>query len=197
MAVVGLNGSGKSTLMRLIAGVYAPNHGQVTVTGHPVLLSRGLGFREELTGRENILINAGYLGLSHREATKRIPEIAEFAELGSFIDQPIKTYSSGMRARLGFAVATSIDPEILVMDEALSAGDPAFRVKANQRLRAFLQRAHALVFVSHSRSFIRQTATRVVWVHQGRIRQDGEVGEVMSAYLKFCEQTDASAVSTR
>ena len=102
-----------------------------------------------------------------------------------------------MRGRLGFAIATSLDPEILVMDEALSAGDPAFRTKANQRLRAFLRRAHALVFVSHSRSFILQTATRVLWMDNGRIRQDGPVGEVMPTYLAFCEERNAASASNR
>lgn len=191
VAIVGLNGSGKSTLVRIIAGIYKPNRGSVTVTGRTALLSRGLGFRDQLSGRENILINAGYLGLTRREAAKRVPRIAEFAELGQFIDQPIKTYSSGMKGRLGFSIATAIDPEILIMDEALSAGDPAFRAKAKERLKSFIERAQALIFVSHSESFVRQTATRVIWMDQGVVRQDGPTVEVMAEYMKFCAEKNA------
>jgi ABC-type polysaccharide/polyol phosphate transport system ATPase subunit len=131
LAVIGPNGAGKSTLLQVLAGILQPNEGSVEVRGHvSSLLTLGAGFDTDLTGRDNIRLAGAFLGIHHREMEERLPGIVEFAELGDFIDAPIKTYSSGMRARLGFAIATSVDPDILLLDEVLATGDQVFRVKS-------------------------------------------------------------------
>jgi len=193
LGIVGLNGAGKTSLVRLIAGIYKPSRGTVTATGRPILLSRGLGFREQLSGRENILINAGYLGVTRRKAAGLVDEIVDFAELHDFIDAPLRTYSSGMKSRLGFAIATAIDPEILVLDEALSAGDAAFREKARLRLRSFMERAQAVIFVSHNEAFVQQLATRAIWLHEGRVVMDDRPDVVLPAYLGYCSRKSVAA----
>src|SRR5262249_32581412 len=160
---VGRNGSGKSTLLKIVAGVYQPSAGRVRIEGTIApLIELGAGFHHELTGRENILINGILLGLSRPQVAEREAQIGEFAELGYFIDAPVKQYSSGMYMRLAFAVATEVDPDILLIDEILAVGDGAFQEKCFDRIRRFREEGKTILFVSHSMSEVRNFCDRVL-----------------------------------
>lgn len=183
VAIIGRNGSGKSTILKIIAGVYRPTAGEVRVSGQVgALIELGAGFHPDLTGRENIVLNALILGLSKQEIQSREPQILDFAELGEFIDSPVKQYSSGMFMRLGFAVATEIDPDILLIDEILAVGDEAFQHKCAARIDDFRRRGKTIVFVSHNLAVVRQLCHRALMIDGGVLLADGPADEVVAAY---------------
>ncbi len=180
---IGHNGSGKSTTLKLIAGVYQPSAGVVEVRGKvAALIELGAGFHPEMTGRENILLNGLLLGLTKREIQHREERIIEFAELGDFIDSPIKQYSSGMMMRLGFAIATEVDPDILLIDEILAVGDADFQAKCKQRIDDFCRRGKTIIFVSHDLGAVRQFCSRVLLMDHGVLVADGSADETIALY---------------
>jgi len=181
--LVGVNGAGKSTLLKVVARVLRPTKGRVVVRGRVApLLEMGAGFHPELTGKENIFLNGALLGFSHREMEEKYDQIVDFAELGQFINAPIRTYSSGMYARLGFSVATANKPDILIVDEVLSVGDEAFQKKCNERIDAFRQRGTAILLVSHNMALIEAMCQRAAWLDRGRLMLVGEPNQVIQAY---------------
>ena len=183
LGVIGRNGAGKSTLFKLIARVLYPSAGRVAVAGRIApLLELGLGFHDELTGRENVLLQGALLGFSRREMRRRLPDIVAWSELAEFIDLPIRTYSSGMAARLAFAVATDVEPDILLVDEALAVGDERFQLKSRGRIDAFRQAGKTVLLVSHDHAQIRDNCRRTVWIHKGRLVRDGDSETVTAAY---------------
>lgn len=183
LGLIGSNGSGKSTTLALIAGVLKPQVGQVHVRGRVCpLLELGAGFHPELTGRENILLNGILLGLTRREVLSKLDEIVAFSELEAFLDQPTRTYSSGMLARLGFSVAAHLAPEILLIDEILAVGDLRFQAKCLEKLDQFKKRQVTIVLVSHSLGQVRDFCERVIWLKDGKIAGDGEPSSVISSY---------------
>jgi lipopolysaccharide transport system ATP-binding protein len=183
VGLVGPNGSGKSTILALVAGVLRPQAGRVEVRGRVCpLLELGAGFHPELTGRENIVLNGVLLGLTRREVLKKMHDIIAFSELADFLDQPLRTYSSGMLARLGFSVAVHLEPEILLVDEILAVGDLHFQAKCHKKIEEFKTREVTIVFVSHSLDQVRQVCDRAIWLQAGRIQADGEPGRVLDQY---------------
>jgi lipopolysaccharide transport system ATP-binding protein len=183
LGLVGSNGAGKTTLLRTLAGVYEPVMGTVRVEGRmSALLDTGLGMNPDLTGRENIMLRGLYNGLRRSELGRLEEDVAEFAELGDFLDLPLRIYSSGMSVRLGFALATAIRPQILMMDEWFAAGDAEFLEKAKRRLESLVRGAEILVLSTHQPEIIRTWCTRVLWLDQGRIRSDGPPEEVLAEY---------------
>ena len=190
--IVGRNGSGKSTLLKLISGVTRPSSGTVEVAGRVgALLELGTGFHPEYTGRENIYFSAAMLGLEGAETEALAPEIIAFAELADFIDQPVKTYSSGMYMRLGFAVATSIRPDILITDEVLAVGDEAFQKKCIRRMEAFLDQGNTLLFCSHSMYHVQKLCQKAVWLDHGQVRAWGGAAEVTLAFEDYLRELEA------
>jgi len=185
VGLIGGNGAGKSTLLNTIAGVLKPSNGEVALWGKPYLLAPGMGFNRRLSGRENVILGGLAAGMSMAEVQEKQESIIEFADIGSFIDLPTTTYSSGMFGRLAFAVATHVDPEILLIDEALSAGDAGFRDKAVAKVREMCDSAGTIIVVSHSTSLVSEIATEAVWLHQGRIQEAGEVKDVAASYMDF------------
>ncbi len=183
VGVIGENGSGKSTLLRLVAGISTPDAGTVRVA-QPVapILELGLGFHPEFTGRQNAVLYGTLLGLDERTVTERLDEMLEFAELGDFVDQPLRTYSSGMTARLAFAVATNVDPAVLVVDEALAVGDGAFQKKCVDRMLRFKDEGRTVLFCSHAMYLVTGFCDRAVWLHRGRVRAQGPAQDVVARY---------------
>jgi ABC-type polysaccharide/polyol phosphate transport system ATPase subunit len=195
VGIVGRNGSGKSTILKIIAGVYRPTAGEVRVSGQVgALIELGAGFHPDLTGRENIVLNGLLLGFSKQEIKSREQQILDFAELGEFIDSPVKQYSSGMFMRLGFAVATEIDPDVLLMDEILAVGDAAFRQKCSTRIDEFRQRGKTIVFVSHDLGAVRQLCHRVLWIHHGMLLGDGPADQIVAQYEELLHRPEESMV---
>ncbi len=185
VGVVGPNGAGKTTLLKAFSGVLPPAEGSVVVCGRIApLFGLGGGFRNDLTGRENIYLNGAILGMSRRDLEGRVDRIVEFAGVGDFIEAPLHTYSSGMRARLGFSVATDISPEILLLDEVFSAGDAEFRAKATARLETFFKEGKTVVVVSHAMDQIKRLCNRALYIESGRVAADGEPNEVIDHYLE-------------
>jgi lipopolysaccharide transport system ATP-binding protein len=183
LGIVGRNGAGKSTLLKILAGTLVPTSGSIHVSGRvAALLELGSGFHPELTGRENVFLYGAVLGLPRAEISARFDEIVDFAGIGNFIEQPVKTYSSGMQVRLAFAVATSVDPDILIIDEALSVGDGAFAHKSFERIIQFKERGKTIVFCSHALYQIEAICTRAIWIHNGQIMQAGDPKHVCAAY---------------
>ena len=183
LGIVGRNGAGKSTLLKVISRVLKPTVGTVTVRGYlSPILELGTGFDYELTGLENIYLNALLLGRSRRDIEEKMPEIVDFSGLGDFIRSPIRNYSSGMFARLGFSIATAWLPDILILDEVLSVGDAAFTEKCEQRLRRFHDAGTTVLLVSHSAEAISKNCTRAIWLDAGRLRADGPAAEVLAQY---------------
>jgi len=183
VGLIGHNGAGKTTLLRLLAGIYEPTGGTVRVDGHVApLFDITLGMDPEGTGYENIMLRGLFLGLSEREIEERMDAIAEFTELGGFLDLPIRTYSAGMRIRLAFAVSTSIDPDILLLDEGIGAGDAAFLEKANRRLQEFTSRAAIIVLASHSEQLVKQVCSTAVLMDHGRVVSTGETLAMLDLY---------------
>jgi lipopolysaccharide transport system ATP-binding protein len=182
--LVGPNGAGKTTLLRLVARIMRPSSGRVQVYGRVApLLAMGAGFHNELTGRENIYINGVMLGFTRREMEQKFESIVEFAELWDFIDAPLRTYSSGMVARLGFAVATETMPDILIVDEVLSVGDTAFQEKSLARIHSFQEQGATILFVSHGMDTVRKMCHRAAWLDHGQIHFVGEANEAVDRYL--------------
>ncbi len=187
LGVIGRNGAGKSTLLRCIAGILAPEAGRIVVRGRiTALLSVGVGMNENLSGRENIKLGGLAMGISQQRLEEIADDIAEFAQLGEYIDFPVRTYSSGMRSRLGFSVAAHLDPEILLIDEALAGGDAKFKEKTSEKMADLCSQGRTIVLVSHGLSAVRSMATHGVWLHQGRIVEYGDPDDVVAAYMRYC-----------
>jgi ABC-type polysaccharide/polyol phosphate transport system ATPase subunit len=183
LGLVGRNGSGKSTLLKIIAGVYKPTGGRVRVAGRIApLIELGAGFHTELTGRENILVNGLLMGYSKAQMLEREQRIIDFADIGDFIDSPVKQYSSGMYTRLAFAIATEVDPDILIIDEILSVGDSGFQQKSFARIQEFRQAGKTMLFVSHSMPMVTAHCDRAVLLENGSIVADGDPSEVAALY---------------
>ncbi len=183
LGIVGPNGAGKSTLCLVLSQILTPDEGQISIRGKvSTLLSLGAGFNRDLSGRENIMLNGVFLGMTRKAMEEKIDEIVAFSELGEFIDQPVRFYSSGMRARLGFSIATVLDPEVLILDEVLSVGDAAFRAKSRERIEELMARSRLIVIVSHATAFLRSICTHCVWLERGRMRGFGEAHEILDAY---------------
>ena len=191
LGVVGRNGAGKSTLLSIISGVLRPTTGEVTVEGRlSAIFGLGAGFNPLFTGRENAMLSGLVLGIEHEEMLERFDEIEAFADIGEFMDQPIKTYSSGMRGRLGFAVAINVEPDVLVIDEALSAGDAAFKKKALQRMYELRDSGSTVLFVSHSLGMVKRFCTEAVLLHKGRLLRTGSPEEVIEHYEELIANSD-------
>jgi ABC-type polysaccharide/polyol phosphate transport system ATPase subunit len=187
LGVIGRNGAGKSTLLRTLAGILAPDNGQVIVRGRiSALLSVGVGFNDSMTGRENIKLGGLAMGLSEDRLEELAESIAEFAQLGEYLDFPVRTYSSGMRARLGFAVAAHLDPEVLLIDEALTGGDAKFKEQTAEKMFELCGGGRTIVLVSHGLSTIRMMASSAMWMHQGRVVEFGDPDDVVAQYMRYC-----------
>jgi len=185
LGVIGSNGSGKSTLLRVLARIYAPDEGEIQVRGKiSSLITLGAGFQPNLSGMENIQYNGLLLGLTRQQIEEKLESIVAFAELGDFINAPVRTYSSGMRARLGFSVAVHVDPEILVVDEVLGVGDAAFRQRCADKMQELFSGGTTVVMVQHSMEAIMQMCHRAMWLDKGSIMKIGEPYEVIKAYLE-------------
>src|SRR5436305_318050 len=186
LAIVGENGAGKSTLLKILAGITSPSSGHAAVRGKVAsILELGSGFHPEFTGRQNIVLNAAMLGLSQEELRRKMPDIVGFSELGEFIDQPVKVYSTGMAMRLGFSIATQVEPDVLIIDEALSVGDGYFQKKCMDRLREFVGAGGTLLFCSHAMYYVSAFCQRALWLRHGRVEALGGVGEVVREYENF------------
>lgn len=187
VALIGVNGSGKSTLLKLMTKIIYPNKGKITTNGKLTsLLELGAGFHEDFTGRENIYFNASIFGLTKQEIDAKIDEIIEFSELGEFIDNPVRTYSSGMYMRLAFSVAINVQAEILLIDEILAVGDQHFQDKCFNKLMDLKNSGKTIVIVTHNMNQVKQFCDRAIWLYKGEIRLDGKVADVLSEYLKVC-----------
>lgn len=186
MAIIGENGAGKSTLLSMLAGVTSPSGGRLEVRGTAAsLLELGMGFHPELTGRQNIRLTAAMMGLGEAEVEALVPEIIDFSELGEFIDRPVKIYSTGMNMRLGFAIAVQVNPEILIVDEALSVGDGYFQKKCMDRIHRFVSSGRTLLFCSHALYYVSAYCQRALWLEKGRVRALGPVEKVVREYEAF------------
>lgn len=189
IGIIGKNGAGKSTLLKLITGVLTPTSGNIVVSGKVAsLLELGAGFNPEMTGIENIYLNGALMGRTKEEMENCIDEIIAFADIGRFINQPVKTYSSGMFARLAFAVNAFVEPDILIVDEALAVGDSFFQIKCMKKMRALMDGGTAVLFVSHDINAVRRFCTRAIWMEQGEIRMIGETNKVADAYDESTQQ---------
>jgi lipopolysaccharide transport system ATP-binding protein len=184
VGLVGSNGAGKSTLLRALGGVYSPTKGTIEIEGEiGSLIDVNLGINPEATGKENAYIRGQLLGLTKQEVAEKYEEIVEFAELGDFMNMPVRTYSSGMQLRLAFAVSTTVRPEILLMDEWLSVGDESFKAKAEARLSELVSGTKILVIATHARALLESVCNRVIWLEHGSLKMDGTVEEVLPAYF--------------
>ena len=183
LGIIGRNGAGKSTLLSVVAGILQPTEGTVEVDGRLVaLFALGAGFNAEFTGRENIMLNGLILGIDHQEMQERFDDIVDFADLGDFIDRPIKTYSSGMRSKLGFAVAVNVEPDVLILDETLAVGDAVYKETALQRMYELRDRGTTILFVSHGMKTVEDFCTEAALLHEGRLMTTGETAEVIAEY---------------
>ncbi|MBZ5625416.1 MAG: ABC transporter ATP-binding protein [Acidobacteriia bacterium] len=190
VAVIGHNGAGKSTLLNLTTNLCRPDRGRVEVHGGRVaaLLDLGAGFHPDLTGAENVCINAALLGFSRREVRKQFDAIVAFAEIGEFINEPLRTFSSGMIMRLAFSVATSVNPDILIIDEVLGVGDLAFGAKCRDRIMQFRRAGKTILCVSHSNDTLKDLCERAIWLHHGRVMDDGPIARVVEAYKSAMQE---------
>ena len=187
VALIGTNGSGKSTLLKLMTKIIYPNKGTITTQGKLTsLLELGAGFHEDFTGRENIYFNASIFGLTRSEIDKKIDDIIEFSELGDFIDNPVRTYSSGMYMRLAFSVAINVQAEIILIDEILAVGDQHFQDKCFKKLMELKKSGKTIVIVTHNINQVKQICDRAIWLYKGEVRMDGPVAKVLDEYLKVC-----------
>ncbi|MGE0641731.1 MAG: ABC transporter ATP-binding protein [Thermoanaerobaculia bacterium] len=192
LGLIGENGAGKSTLLKLVAGVTRPTGGRIEVDGRvAAILELGTGFHPDFTGRQNIELNAAMLGLEPDEVRDRMPDIVAFAEIGDFIDRPVRQYSTGMSMRLGFAIATQVDPDILIVDEALAVGDGYFQKKCMDRILTFKQRGKSLLFCSHAMYYVSAFCERALWMRDGRPEALGETREVVQAYESYLLRREA------
>ncbi len=189
LGIIGSNGAGKSTVLKILAGTLSPSAGELKIHGRvAALLELGAGFHGEFTGRQNIYLNAALLGMNDKEIRQKEQSIIDFAELGDFIDQPVKTYSSGMTVRLGFSIATSVDPDILIIDEALSVGDQRFQKKCIDRMMHFKNSGKIIIFCSHSMYHVEILCSKAVWLEKGRVKMLGESGRVIQAYDNWAKE---------
>ena len=194
VAIIGANGAGKSSTLKLLANIYEPTSGRVNTTGRIAsLLDLGVGFHPDLTGEENIFLNGALIGLNRSEMQNLIPEIAEFAELERFMDTPVKYYSSGMFMRLGFSLATTVDPDILLIDEVLAVGDSRFQEKCYDRIWDFRKRGKTIIFVSHDAEAVSRLCTRAILLDDGKILRDGDVNEVLAEYSSGSQKRISTA----
>jgi ABC-type polysaccharide/polyol phosphate transport system ATPase subunit len=185
LGVVGPNGAGKSTLLQVLAGIIQPSAGWVAVDGHiSSLLTLGVGFDEELSGTDNIRLAGAFMGIDHRVVEEKLPAIVDYADLGEFIDAPIRTYSSGMRARLGFSIATSVEPDILLLDEVLATGDAGFRAKSKQRVAELIKEAKAIVLVTHDMNWVTEYCNRAMLIEQGHVLMMGSPDDVVRLHTE-------------
>jgi len=190
LGILGHNGSGKSTLLKCISGILKPTTGQIQLRGRLAsLLELGAGFHPELTGRENVYINAAFLGISRKEIEKKFDAIVDFAELDQFIDEPVKHYSSGMYVRLGFAVAVNLDPDVLLVDEVLAVGDEVFQRKCLDRVRQFQEEGRTIVVVTHAADVVRQVCQRAIVLHHGQLVADGLPGDAIQVFREHLHGT--------
>lgn len=186
LGVIGRNGAGKSTLLRCLAGILAPEEGRVTVRGRvSSLLTIGVGMRGKLSGRDNIRLGGLAVGLSEQRIDEIIESVADFAQLGEYVDFPVDTYSTGMRARLGFALVAHLDPEVLLIDEALAGGDTKFADKVRNKMAEICGNGRTIVLVSHGMKSIQEMATSALWMHQGQVVQFGDPDDVVASYMRF------------
>lgn len=187
--IVGLNGAGKSTILKIISGVMKPTEGDIQVKGSMVpLLEMGAGFDPDYTGRENIFLKGALLGYNRRFLEEKFDEIVEFSELEEFIDVPLKNYSSGMKARLAFSIATMVEPEILIVDEVLSVGDAKFQQKSREKMNSLLDEDATVLFVSHATQQVRIICNKAIWLHQGELIAEGSAEEVCDLYEKWIRE---------
>jgi ABC-type polysaccharide/polyol phosphate transport system ATPase subunit len=187
LGIIGKNGSGKSTLLNTVGGIFAPDSGVVDLGGRTVsLLSIGVGFQKDMSGRENIMLNGLLLGFTEERIREMMPKIIEFSELGSFIDKPVKTYSKGMYSKLAFSITAFLETDIILIDEVLSVGDEHFKKKSAAKMKELISDENRTVLiVSHSLSTLRKLCNKMLWLHDGRIKMLGETEEVLLAYEKF------------
>lgn len=190
LAIVGRNGAGKSTLLRALSGALAPSQGRILVRGRVSLLALGIGMNPSLSGRENILLGGLAVGLEHGRVNELYEEIADFAQLGEYLDYPMNTYSAGMKSRLAFAVAVNLDPEILLIDEALGGGDAGFTEHARVKMAELMRDGRTIVLVTHGLSSVRSMATHALWLHQGSIAQQGDPEDIIAGYMRYCRLED-------
>ncbi len=195
LAVIGPNGAGKSTLLQVLAGILEQTEGEISVTGRiSSLLTLGAGFDPDLSGRDNVLLAGAFMGLDHQVMLDRLPGIIEFADIGQFIDAPIKTYSTGMNARLGFSIATAVEPDVLLLDEVLGTGDATFKTKSQERIQQLMRSARAIVLVTHDMNWATDFCNRAVLLEQGHIVSAGAPGAVVDLHVERSEQRRAGVV---
>ncbi len=187
LGIIGKNGSGKSTLLKSIAGVFSPNAGTIDLKGHSVsLMALGVGFKDNLTGRENIVLSGMLLGFSEKEIEARAQDIIDFAEIGEFIDRPVRTYSSGMHSKLAFAITAMLETDIMLVDEVLSVGDERFKKKSLAKMKELINdKNRTVVIVSHSIPTLKELCDRVLWIHDGEMKEIGEPAAVLKHYTDF------------
>lgn len=190
LGIIGKNGSGKSTLLKSIAGVFSPNSGTIDIHGNSVsLMALGVGFKPMLTGRKNIVLSGLLLGFSEKQIQERMDEIIEFAELGDFIDKPVRTYSSGMNSKLAFAITAMLETDIMLVDEVLSVGDERFRKKSMNKMKSLIQdEDRTVIIVSHSIDTLNELCDQIMWMHDGEVRELGEPSIVLENYKKFMSE---------
>lgn len=190
LGIVGKNGSGKSTLLRSIAGIFSPDKGTINLHGNTIsLLSIGVGFQPKLTGRENIFLSGMLLGFSEQEIKEKYKEITDFAGLGEFIDKPVSSYSSGMYSKLAFSITAILETDIILIDEVLSVGDIKFKEKSFNKMRELISNENrTVVIVSHSLGTLRELCDEILWIHDGKIKQQGDPKEVLKAYQEFMKK---------
>lgn len=187
LGIIGRNGSGKSTLLRAIAGVFSPNSGSIDLKGHTVsLMALGVGFKENLTGRDNIALSGMLLGFSEHQIRDKMQEIVDFAEIGEFIDRPVRTYSSGMHSKLAFAITAMLETDIMLVDEVLSVGDERFKKKSLSKMKELItDKNRTVIIVSHSIDTLKSLCDEVMWIHDGELREMGEPKEILEHYVEF------------
>lgn len=187
LGIIGRNGSGKSTLLRSIAGVFSPNSGTIDLKGHSVsLMALGVGFKDNLTGRENIVLSGMLLGFSEKEIEEKTQDIIDFAEIGDFIDRPVRTYSSGMHSKLAFAITAMLETDIMLVDEVLSVGDEKFKKKSLAKMKELISdNNRTVLIVSHSISTLQELCNRVLWIHDGEMKEIGAPDTVLEHYTEF------------
>ena len=190
LGIIGKNGSGKSTLLRSIAGVFSPNSGTIDLKGHTVsLMALGVGFKDTLTGRENIVLSGMLLGFSEKEIEEKMQEIIDFAEIGEFIDRPVRTYSSGMHSKLAFAITAMLETDIMLVDEVLSVGDESFRKKSLAKMKELItDKNRTVIIVSHEMGTLTELCDNILWIHEGEMKEIGDPQTVISHYVEFMAQ---------
>lgn len=190
LGIIGKNGSGKSTTLNALAGIFSPDSGTIDLKGHSIsLLSIGVGFQKEMTGRENIFLSGMLLGFSEAQVKEKEQEIIDFAELGDFIDRPVRTYSSGMHSKLAFSITAILETDIMLIDEVLSVGDQKFKKKSYKKMKKLISdKTRTVVIVSHNLSTLQELCDTVMWMHEGEIKKIGEPKEVLDEYVKFMDE---------